>query len=328
VSAGITRARKNSRLRNVSGPDPVQSKFTAALDALIQQVKQDRSVLAAILCGSLSHDAVWAKSDIDLVLVTIDDKKTSETDLALYADGLNVHASLIPRAEFRKTVEASIRNSFFHSLLTKGRLIYTHDETIAQLCSRLDVIGERDTQIQLLAAGTGALAFIDKAHKWFITREDLDYTALWILYAATPLAKIEVLSARLLVDREVLPQAMQLNPDFFRLIYADVLNSKKTKAAVQAALSAIDMYVQQRAPVLFGAVIEHLREVVEARSATEIDDYFKRNFGVAGLQGACEYLADQGILGKVPLPVRLTKKSNIDVQELAFFHIGKVPADF
>lgn len=328
MSAGITRARKNSRLRNVSGPDPVQSKFTAALDALIQQVKQDRSVLAAILCGSLSHDAVWAKSDIDLVLVTIDDKKTSETDLALYADGLNVHASLIPRAEFRKTVEASIRNSFFHSLLTKGRLIYTHDETIAQLCSRLDVIGERDTQIQLLAAGTGALAFIDKAHKWFITREDLDYTALWILYAATPLAKIEVLSARLLVDREVLPQAMQLNPDFFRLIYADVLNSKKTKAAVQAALSAIDMYVQQRAPVLFGAVIEHLREVVEARSATEIDDYFKRNFGVAGLQGACEYLADQGILGKVPLPVRLTKKSNIDVQELAFFHIGKVPADF
>jgi hypothetical protein len=34
----------------------------------------DRSIVAAILCGSLSHDTVWAKSDIDLVLVTIDDK--------------------------------------------------------------------------------------------------------------------------------------------------------------------------------------------------------------------------------------------------------------
>src|SRR5437667_12664650 len=88
-----------------------QRKFTAALDALVKQVKQDRSVLAAILCGSLSHDTVWAKSDIDLVLVTIDDKKTGRGDLALYADGVNVHAILMPRAEFRKLVEGSIRNS-------------------------------------------------------------------------------------------------------------------------------------------------------------------------------------------------------------------------
>ena len=41
------------------------------------------------------------------------------------------------RAEFRKTVEGSIRNSFVHSFLAKGRLLYTHDETIAGLCERL-----------------------------------------------------------------------------------------------------------------------------------------------------------------------------------------------
>ena len=38
----------------------------------------DRSILAAILCGSLSHDIVWEKSDIDLTLVTIDDKKVKK----------------------------------------------------------------------------------------------------------------------------------------------------------------------------------------------------------------------------------------------------------
>ena len=54
---------------------PIEQKFNLALESLVEQVKTDRSVLAAILCGSLSHDKVWAKSDIDLVLVTIDDKK-------------------------------------------------------------------------------------------------------------------------------------------------------------------------------------------------------------------------------------------------------------
>ena len=93
-------------------------------------------------------------------------------------------------------MEGSVRNSFMHSLLAKGRLLYTHDETIADLCARLREIGERDTQVQLLRAATHALAPIYKAHKWFVTRGDLDYTALWILYAATPLAQIEVIGRR------------------------------------------------------------------------------------------------------------------------------------
>jgi hypothetical protein len=307
----------------------IQKKFTEALDGLIAQVKQDRSILAAILCGSLSHDTVWAKSDIDLALVTIDDKKVGrESGLSLDADGVIVHAFLMPRTEFRKTVEGAIRNSFMHSLLAKGRLIYTHDETIAGLCARLHEIGERDTRAQLLAAATRALPPIDKAHKWFITRGDLDYTALWILYAATPLARIEVIGARLLADREVIPQAMKLNPPFFKTIYADLLNAKKTQKNVQAALDAIDHYMAQRADALFRPLLDHLREVGEARSCTEVEAHFKRNFDVEGVTTACEYLADQGLIGRASMPVQLTTKSNVPVQELAFVYLRDAPDVF
>ena len=303
------------------GTGAIQQKFTEALDALIEQVKEDRSILAAILCGSLSYDAVWAKSDIDLVLVTIDDKKAPQSGLSLYADGVNVHAFLMPRAEFRKTVEGSIHNSFMHSFLAKGRLLYTHDQTIADLCERLQEIGERDLQVQLLRAATAALPPIYKAHKFLVTRGDLDYAALWILYSATPLARIEVIGARLLADREVIPQAMKLNPAFFKTIYSDLLNSKKTRKGVQTALDAIDRYVAERAARLFAPVIDHLREVGEARSCSEIEDHFKRNFDVEGVTTACEYLADQGLIGKASTPVRLTKKSNVEAQELAFFYL-------
>src|SRR5215472_5358586 len=218
----------------------VQQKFSAALEALIERVKQDRSVLAAVLCGSLSYDTVWAKSDIDLVLVTIDDKKVSNESMALWADGINVHAIMLPRAKFRECVEGAIVSSFEHSFLAKGKVLYTHDDTIAELCRRLQVIGERDIQMQLLRAGCAALLPMYKAHKWFLTRNDLDYTALWILYAATALAKIEVLNAHQVVDREVIPQAMKLNPKFFAIVYSDLLNSKKTANAVRSALTAAD----------------------------------------------------------------------------------------
>jgi predicted nucleotidyltransferase len=306
----------------------IRKKFSDALDELVERVKQDKSILAAILCGSLAHDTVWEKSDIDLALVTVDDRKIEKSSVSLYANGLNVHAFLMPRADFRKTVEGSVRNSFMHSLLAKGQLLYTHDETIAELCSRLHEIGERDIQLQLLSAGIHALGPIDKAHKWFLTRGDLDYSALWILLAATPLARIEVITARLLADREVIPQAMKLNPAFFQIIYAELLNEKKTRKAIERALKAIDDYLAQRAESLFEPILDHLREVGEARSSTEIEAHFKRNFDVTGVTSACEYLADQGLIGKVSAPLQLTKKSNIQVEELAFVYAGETPDEF
>jgi uncharacterized protein len=301
---------------------PVRQAFTEALDALVEQIKQDRAILAAVLCGSLSHDTVWAKSDIDLVLVTIDDRKVEASDIALNADGVNVHTILMPRTEFRKVVEGSVNNSFFHSFLAKGRLLYTHDPTIEDLCSRLHTIGERDTQLELLRAAMSALPSIDKAHKWLVTRGDLDYSALWILYAATSLARIEVIGRRLLADREVLPQALALNPDFFRTVYTNLLNARKTRKDVQAALDAVDAYVAQRAPSVFALVRDYLREAGDIRSSSEIEAHFTRNYGVGGVVTACEYLAHRGLIGKAATSVRLTKRSTADVQELAFFYTG------
>src|SRR5512134_108205 len=208
----------------------VQQTFTAAVEELVEHLKQDRAVLAAILCGSLSHDTVWAKSDVDLVLVTIDDRKLDTNGLALYASGVNVHALLMSRTDFRKAVEGSLRQSFTHTFLAKGRLLYTHDPTIADLFASLQGLGERDTQLQLLRAATHALPCIYKAHKWLVTRGDLDYTALWILYAATPLAHMEVVAARRVAGREVIPEALALNPAFFGAIYTDLLNGPKTRA--------------------------------------------------------------------------------------------------
>ncbi len=317
-------------MRNAKGKpaEAVQEKFAKAVDKLIEQVKEDRSILGAILCGSLSHDKVWDKSDVDLVLVTIDDKKIEARGANLYADGINVHALLMPRSQFRKLVEGSLQNSFMHSFLAKGRLLYSHDESLEHLCGGLRTIGGRDAQIQLLLAGMWALAPLYKAHKFFVTRGDLEYTTLWLLQTVTPIARVEIIERRMLADREVIPQAMKLNPAFFKIVYSDLLNGKKTKKSVKAALDAIDGYLAERAKKLFSVVIDYLQEVGEVRSATEIEDYFRRNLGIDGVTAACEYLADQKLIGKASTPVQLTKRSNVSVQEVAFFYLEEVPDEF
>jgi hypothetical protein len=297
--------------------------FTVALEALITDIKQDRSILAAILCGSLAYDTVWARSDIDLVLITIDDKKVDAGAKALYADGVNVHALLMPRTRFRQTVEGALTSSFMQSFLAKGRLLYTHDPSIAELCAQLHNRGARDVTLQLLRAATEALACIYKAHKWLLTRQDLEYTSLWILYSLQGLAQIELLERGQLLDREVIPQAMAANPAFFQQVYVDLLNTRKTLEDVHRALQAVDAYVAQRTEKLFAPIFEHLREAGEVRAASEIEAHFERNFGVSGVTTACEYLADRSLLGKAATTTQLTRRSNASVQELAFYSLSR-----
>jgi hypothetical protein len=40
---------------------PTQQRFAEALGVLVEHVKKDNSILAAILCGTLSPDAVWSR---------------------------------------------------------------------------------------------------------------------------------------------------------------------------------------------------------------------------------------------------------------------------
>ena len=86
--------------------------FNQALDAFIAKVKQDRYILAAILYGSLSHDTVWRKSDIDIMLVGRDEKPIRH--FSLVENGVNIHADLVPRSKFKAVIEGSLQGTFLH----------------------------------------------------------------------------------------------------------------------------------------------------------------------------------------------------------------------
>ena len=304
-------------------PSVARQRFEAALDSLVEEIRDDNHILAAILCGSLSHDEVWDKSDIDLVLVCTDDKKTKTHDVALVEDDINIHTTVQPRAEFRQRLEASVRNLFGHSLFAKARLIYSRDPSIDAIFAELGKVGARDSQVQAMHAAQHALASLYKARKWYEIKDDDAYTALWILTTARSLAEVEVGLHGEIVDREALIDALRLNPDLFKLIYADLLEREVTREALTEALDAIDAYLEPRAEELFAPVLEYLDEAGgDPRAARDIAHYFRRNYDMEHVIIACEWLSDIGVIEKASTPVKLTTRSQIDVEELAFFRVN------
>jgi uncharacterized protein len=301
--------------------ETTQRRFTAALDAFVERAKQEPYLLAIILGGSLSHDRVWEKSDIDLLVIGRDEKDNSKEckSFSLVENGVNIHASLQSRSHFKRMIEGSLQNTFMHSFFSQSRVLFTRDETIRELYDNVHRFGAKDRGVQLLRAGTGVLPCLYKAQKWFHAKNDLNYAFLWIMYCVSEMARIEVFLNHQLAGREVIQQALELNPKLFQALYTDLINQKKTSKAIGTALDLIDLYLKKKAHVLFQPILDYLTEQGAPRSATEIETHFKNQMNLEGVTTACEWLADQDVIMKVSSPTRLFKKGHVQFEEMAFY---------
>jgi hypothetical protein len=306
--------------RPAGSADPnIGQRYQRALDSLIAKLRQDKYVLAAILCGSLSHDSVWEKSDIDLLLVGRDERIPVRS-FCLVEDDINVHAQMYSRSKFREAFEGGLQSSFFHSYFSKSTLLFSLDETITEYYHDVKRVGGRDRAFQLLAKGCWLLGTLAKAEKWFYAKRDLPYSFLWILFCVEHLAAIETLLAGEVTGREVIHQALRHNPTFFQAVYLDLIAGPKDDAAIGDALDAVNGYIGEHAPVLFALILEYLREAGGTRTTTEIEAHFKKRAPIEGVCLACEWLAEKGTIAKVPVPLRLTEKSIATVDEAGYYY--------
>ena len=299
-----------------------RTRFEEALDSLVAKLKKDRTILAAILFGSMAYDEVWDKSDIDLYLISIDDRTAPKGNFCLLEDGVNIHACVLPRSELKSLVEGDLQGGFFHSTFSRSRILYSTDDSISELYRNIHHVGERDRSFQLMGAANGLLATLTKAEKWLHIKQDLEYSFVWTLSCVTSLAKMEVIFAGEVPGREVVQAALRHNPELFRAVYTDLIHGAKTAETLGAAINRINTYLDERLDLLFQPVLDFLAEAGGPRSTTELDAHFHQQ-GASSLWGVYEWLADRGVIEKVPLPVRLGEKSRAAMDEAAYYYEGE-----
>ena len=309
----------------MAGDERVRARYEAAVDELVADLERDRQVVAVALFGSLAYDVVWERSDIDLIVVVAERAGDDPGRGMLCYGGVNVHAQLLTRDQFKQARTGALAGSGWDSIHETSRLLFSRDPTIDKLFEDEDLsIGARDRGTVVLREACSVVPILTKAQKWLVAKGDVDYSALWALFAVQHLARIEVVRRGRRPGREVIQQALDLEPELFGAIYLDLLEKKKTKAMMRDRLDRIDGYLRANGDELFAPILDYLAERREPVWAGDIEHDFNRHHAVPGAVFACEYLADNKVIEKASVPVRLTRRSNVEVEGLAFLYLPEL----
>ena len=314
--------------------DAIEKQYREAVDRLVEKVQKDPYILAAIVAGSFSYAQVWEKSDLDMELIGRDAIRPTQSFFSLVENGVNIHANISPRNAFKKAIEGAQQGSFMHSYFSHSTLLFSHDASIQEWYDKnvnRNNIGERDKQFQLLNVITSTLPSLVYAEKQFYVNKDCLTSFLSILNVVQGLARMEVLLNDEIPAREVIQPALRYNPDFFNPVYTDLINCEKKDAVIQNTLEAINAYLDERL-FIFQPILDYLIEQKAPRTNTELSADLGRSshgesdgdpeFDEESLDLVCQWLAWKGVIRQVAMPMKLTAKSQVPLEEPAYYYDG------
>ena len=307
-----------------SNSDILQTYHTA-LDDFVERIKRDSNIIAAILFGSLVSGKVWEESDIDLLLISKDEKKP----LRQYwiVDGtIVIQVAIESRQNFRQAVERSLGSSQLLHILATGKMLFSTDETLQEYMEEAKRIGDRDKELSLLRLAMYIPAELSKIRKSLKVYDDHIMAFSFLLHAVEMIARVELVLHNEIPGREFMQQALELNPRLFNRVYFDLLSKGITRESVDEAYHIVKEYLKEKSPLVYQPVLDFLQKEGGHCGCSRLESHFTKMLGFSTadtLVCACEWLADEGHIERMPNPVSLTGRSRTQEMEAGYYYMGE-----
>lgn len=289
-------------------------RFQAAVDSYVDKLKSDPNVIAVVLCGSLAYDQVWEKSDIDMTLVVRDQVLKNES-YCIVEDDITINSNIVTRSGFKRFLESQNGGSFIHSFYAKGRIIYTIDDSLYEYFDEYKQIGSNDIAMSVFISACDLVHCYDKCLKWLTIKQDPLYAQYYLLKAAEVIARMEVCLNGEIPSREAILRAYALNPNLIIPYYHEAMSHHYSSVEIMNAIHGMDIYLEKHLDIIKQPVLEYMADQ-EIKTVTMITKYFRTDSHF--IVGIFDYLADKGVIMKISQTIRITPKSKMALEEIAY----------
>jgi len=290
----------------------VHADYQSAIDELTKKVKKDEYVLNLMMGGSLSYDTVWEKSDIDIMIVTRDEPYGIRR--VFIEKDILIEGEVVTRDYFRKGTNRVKDGSIFHSYFSMSKLLFSRDDTIKDMYEDIQNIGSRDVEDLLFLNYMFCKDLINKAYKALYVKEDPHFALNFMMSGIRRMANIEVLLNRTIPLRESTVQALEFNPEFFKVVFTDMIHTPvKSGEVINEVLEKMENYLDEHLKDFIQPVLRLLEKEEEM---THYD--LKAHFSDIWLPLDMREFINRGFIRQTEAPFRLTKKSSSEMMQPAY----------
>lgn len=293
-------------------------RYQAAINSFIEKIKTDQNIIAIIIAGSLAYDTVWNKSDIDMVII-VRDQEIATRSYCIDEDDIVLNGTIILRSELKRFLEKQSGGSLSHSIMAKGKIIYSIDDSLYAYFAEFQKIGNKDMENTIFFFCNQLIGTMHKIQKWIEVKSNLSYARFYMLKASEIIAKIEVCRHLTIPTREAILQAELINSKLIHKFYYQPLNKDLSKEELLNLIDDIDDFIMSNIAAIKNVVLELLGDG-EIKTMTQISRYY--HMETHYIIDIFEYLNEKGLIEKISQTIRITPKSKMQIEEVAFLYIG------
>lgn len=292
----------------------LRSQYQQALDRFVEKLKEDINVIAVIVGGSVAYDVIWEKSDVDISIV-VRDQALKSRSLSLVEEGITFNTYLMTRSEFKRGLEGMVGGSFIQSYFANGKMVYSTDESLYAYFEEIRQIGEDDRAMTGLHLAAELVFIMQKMQKWMLARKDLAYAQYFMLKGAEAIASMELCERGLPRSRNAIQKALGYNPRMMQVFYHAPMQRALTEAELTEGVALLEKYLTEKMEIFKQPVLEYLADG-EVKTTSMIAERFHTDSHY--IVEALDFLAEKGVIERVPQLIKLTPKSRFGVEEIGF----------
>jgi len=287
-----------------------------ALQSLIEEIKQDNNVI----CIMHNNKPVDEYAVTGIFVVVKDNTYENLHNTCIHDDEI-FEVVVWGRLEMMQDLSNQLGNVLRYSGFSHMEVVFSRDDQFVKQFYDVRTMRAQTFAAYMMEDAAQILSRVSKIKRHIAS--DTAYAQFQFVQISEYLARFEHLRRQLPIPDDVVPAARQLNPQLMEYFNTQALSGHWEVATCEQALERLDTYFTEHIEILSKPIL-HLFKKYKKEIVT-LDDVYQ-NFHIPGwsLYPLLKFLSDKGVLHIVTSPVKLTRKSKIELENIAFFYPQEV----
>lgn len=243
--------------------------YQMAFNTIIERLKDNKSILAVMVFGSIVTGDLWEESDIDLIVIT--DKALYEIK-NIYTEEKNipVHIKLMSHSKLTQLNDQNIKGDFINRIFASSKLVFSKELDITSIYDSGRYYPDIDKQRWSMVYLGNVIKRIGIAKKYLAN--DGIYTAYTSsVKAVDDFARLYINYSGYMISNDAMTMALNLNDEFKKCVDALFFNNAKSADAIQGIVNYIQEFIERNIRGISEIVLNFMRQKDCFLSADDFD---------------------------------------------------------